>query len=151
MSLCPISSIGSPQKIGNNCLCIITLYDFARPLRLTYCTTISFLFLSLGSPAAQNWELAGILNYEGRRIERQNQSFPLLVGPCLGPGPELRTGSRRLIITYTQCARPRFCSCLFATCFLVFCFLYFLFYPRIGSLHSNCAQGVCQGFQPRWL
>lgn len=63
-----------------------------------------------------------IPKYEGARIEHQIQSFPLSVGPCLGSGQELRTGSRRLIITYTQCARPCCYSFSFATCFLVFVF-----------------------------
>ena len=48
---------------------------------------------------------------EGRRIELQIQTFPLLVWPphVLVIDRELKTGSRRLIITYTQRARPRLC------------------------------------------
>lgn len=98
--------------------CIITFYDLSRPLRLTYCTIISlslsFIYdrrrlKKMGYPSLRKIPRVP----EGRRIEIQIQSFPFLVWL---PDRELKTGSRRLIITYTQCARPRFCfcSCLFS-------------------------------------
>jgi hypothetical protein len=88
---------------------------------------------------------------EGRRIELQIQTFPLLVWPhYLQSRPGVENGITKIDYHLYPVRATSSFLLLFLLILLLLLFLFtcYMFFFCLG--YAQCVQGVPRGFQPRW-